>query len=179
MAPVPLSVDASGVIANLDEAECDPQDVECFQTTECINVTKEVCFLANEVTNEENCVDEATPKCVDQLVKDCSKGKCRTVPKKVCEDVPQRSCTSVPRFQQVEKCEPRVQQSCSIVPVCRPRTPGCPLKLDAIPSFGPIQLHAAVSHQLGLQQNQAAAVQQPIQPQPTSVPQRLQVPGKC
>jgi len=125
---------------------CDPKDVECFQATQCLPVTNKVCFTTNEVTYEEKCeVGTET----------------------------QRTCTRVPRFQPVEKCEDKVQQSCSIIPVCRNRVPGCGGQL-AESLHNPIELHSSVSNQLARQQLSLALHQQ--QQHPAVAQQQQQLP---
>ena len=132
---------------------CDPNEIECFQTTECKAVVQEVCFTANEVTHEEKCQEAGAANCFENLVEECQDPVTRTgcvqVPKKVCPV----SCTKVPRFQQVEKCEPRQQQACELVPVCRPR-PGCGQgpAVSALPQLSHIQLHSSVASQVASQQ---------------------------
>ena len=132
---------------------CDPNEIECFQTTECKAVVQEVCFTANEITHEEKCQEAGAVNCFENLVEECQDPVTRTgcvqVPKKVCP----RSCTKVPRFQQVEKCEPRQQQACELVPVCRPR-PGCGQgpAVSALPQLSHIQLHSSVASQVASQQ---------------------------
>ena len=147
------AIGETNVITAEVPVECDPNEIECFQTTECKPVVQEVCFTVNEVTHEERCVDAGATNCFENLVEECQDPATRTgcvqVPKKVCP----RSCTKVPRFQQVEKCEPREQQSCELVPVCRPR-PGCgPAPGPApLPQLSHIQLHSSVASHVASQQ---------------------------
>merc|ERR1712176_517452 len=89
------------------------------------------------VTHEEKCQEAGATNCFENLVEVCP-----------------RSCTKVPRFQQVEKCEPREQQACELVPVCRPR-PGCdqsPAVPASLPQLSHIQLHSSVASHVASQQ---------------------------
>lgn len=60
------------------KAGCDPNEIECFQTTECKAVVQEVCFTANEVTQEEKCQEAGAANCFENLVEECQDPVTRT-----------------------------------------------------------------------------------------------------